>query len=174
MARSSASTRRLPLSRLAPLVGALLCALGLGACSAPLTSTGVNAPAITPVESSVSSVVVLPTTDPTTTSSVPVVTTAPPTTTHTVTHPVTHAPTHTAAPVHTAPKHAVTAAPTKKKASSCSADYYLNSSGNCVHRPETAPAAPAGATAKCNDGTYSFSQHHSGTCSGHHGVAEWL
>jgi hypothetical protein len=35
-------------------------------------------------------------------------------------------------------------------------------------------AAPAGATAQCRDGTYSFSQHHSGTCSHHGGVARWL
>lgn len=34
--------------------------------------------------------------------------------------------------------------------------------------------APAGATAQCRDGTYSFSQHHSGTCSHHGGVAMWL
>jgi Protein of unknown function (DUF3761) len=34
--------------------------------------------------------------------------------------------------------------------------------------------APAGATAKCNDGTYSFSQHRRGTCSHHGGVAVWL
>jgi Protein of unknown function (DUF3761) len=34
--------------------------------------------------------------------------------------------------------------------------------------------APTGATAKCKDGTYSKSQHHSGTCSSHGGVAEWL
>ena len=33
---------------------------------------------------------------------------------------------------------------------------------------------PAGVTAKCKDGTYSKSQHHSGTCSKHGGVAEWL
>jgi hypothetical protein len=33
---------------------------------------------------------------------------------------------------------------------------------------------PPGATARCNDGTYSFSQHHSGTCSHHRGVAVWL
>jgi hypothetical protein len=39
----------------------------------------------------------------------------------------------------------------------------------------TAPAgARPGATALCNDGTYSFSQHHQGTCSHHHGVAQWL
>ncbi len=35
-------------------------------------------------------------------------------------------------------------------------------------------APPAGATALCKDGTYSFSQHHSGTCSHHGGVARWL
>ncbi len=34
--------------------------------------------------------------------------------------------------------------------------------------------APVGATAQCRDGTYSFSQHHSGTCSYHGGVAAWL
>jgi hypothetical protein len=33
---------------------------------------------------------------------------------------------------------------------------------------------PPGATALCNDGTYSFSQTHSGTCSHHGGVAAWL
>ncbi len=32
---------------------------------------------------------------------------------------------------------------------------------------------PAGATAKCADGTYSFSQHRSGTCSHHGGVTQW-
>jgi hypothetical protein len=38
----------------------------------------------------------------------------------------------------------------------------------------TTPAAashPAGATAKCDDGTYSYSAHHSGSCSHHGGVA---
>jgi len=35
-------------------------------------------------------------------------------------------------------------------------------------------SAPPGATARCRDGTYSFSQHHSGTCSHHGGVAVWL
>ncbi len=45
---------------------------------------------------------------------------------------------------------------------------------------KSAPAAtegnadPAGATAKCKDGTYSKSVHHSGTCSKHGGVAQWL
>lgn len=35
-------------------------------------------------------------------------------------------------------------------------------------------ADPAGATAKCNDGTYSYSQHRSGTCSQHGGVMYWI
>lgn len=34
--------------------------------------------------------------------------------------------------------------------------------------------APAGATARCVDGTYSFSTSHSGACSHHGGVAQWL
>jgi hypothetical protein len=37
-----------------------------------------------------------------------------------------------------------------------------------------AGAPPRDATARCSDGTYSFSQHHSGTCSHHGGVAAWL
>ena len=42
--------------------------------------------------------------------------------------------------------------------------------------PVTSPPVqgpPAGATALCNDGTYSHSQHRSGTCSHHGGVAIW-
>jgi hypothetical protein len=29
-------------------------------------------------------------------------------------------------------------------------------------------------TAKCKDGTLSYAQHHTGACSNHGGVAEWL
>ena len=65
-------------------------------------------------------------------------------------------------------------APPANTAADCGSDSYVNVDGQCVHDPESAASAPAGATAKCNDGTYSFSKHHSGTCSGHHGVAEWL
>jgi hypothetical protein len=40
------------------------------------------------------------------------------------------------------------------------------------------PAAPAGEkgppTAKCKDGTLSYAEHHTGACSNHGGVAEWL
>lgn len=58
--------------------------------------------------------------------------------------------------------------------SSCVASSYRNSDGNCIPRPQQAAAAPAGATAQCSDGDYSFSQHRRGTCSGHGGVAQWL
>ncbi|WP_414676495.1 DUF3761 domain-containing protein [Longimicrobium sp.] len=34
-------------------------------------------------------------------------------------------------------------------------------------------SAPSGATARCRDGTPSFSTHRRGTCSHHGGVAEW-
>jgi hypothetical protein len=40
--------------------------------------------------------------------------------------------------------------------------------------PRAVGNAPAGATARCVDGTYSYSQHRRGTCSKHGGVAEWL
>lgn len=55
-------------------------------------------------------------------------------------------------------------------------NYYINSSGNEVHSPinSTDGSVPAGATAKCADGTYSFSEHRSGTCSHHGGVVQWL
>ncbi|MGV9736814.1 DUF3761 domain-containing protein [Rhodococcus aetherivorans] len=39
-------------------------------------------------------------------------------------------------------------------------------------RPGT--TAPTRASARCDDGTYSFSQNRSGTCSGNSGVDEWL
>lgn len=53
---------------------------------------------------------------------------------------------------------------------------YTNSDGTAVHSPadSTNGSVPAGATAQCVDGTYSFSQTHSGTCSHHGGVASWL
>ena len=50
---------------------------------------------------------------------------------------------------------------------------YVNSSDNTVHSPAYSNTVPAGATARCRDLTYSFSQHRRGTCSGHHGVAQW-
>lgn len=52
-------------------------------------------------------------------------------------------------------------------------NYYINSDGNSVHSPAYSNTVPQGATAQCNDGTYSFSQHRQGTCSHHGGVAQW-
>ncbi len=37
-----------------------------------------------------------------------------------------------------------------------------------------APADAAGASARCRDGTLSYSAHRRGTCSHHGGVAAWL
>ena len=51
---------------------------------------------------------------------------------------------------------------------------YTNSKGQTVQRPENCSSVPKGATAQCRDGSYSFSQSHSGTCSHHGGVAKWL
>ena len=48
---------------------------------------------------------------------------------------------------------------------------YKNKAHRCVKRPSK---DPSGATAKCRDGTYSYSQHASGTCSHHGGVARWI
>jgi hypothetical protein len=65
----------------------------------------------------------------------------------------------------------------QRPATSASCDestHYVNSDGACVPRPIAASTPPAGATAKCMDGTYSFSQHARGTCSGHGGVAQQL
>ncbi|MCL7495133.1 DUF3761 domain-containing protein [Streptomyces sp. MCA2] len=47
-------------------------------------------------------------------------------------------------------------------------------SGGSASGGEEQPQAPAGASARCNDGTYSYSAHRRGTCSHHHGVAVWL
>jgi len=52
--------------------------------------------------------------------------------------------------------------------------YYTNSAGQRVQSPTYYPSVPRGATARCVDGTYSFSQNRRGTCSHHGGVAQWL
>lgn len=59
-------------------------------------------------------------------------------------------------------------------ATSCPNGTYVNSSGDTVCSPYASSSAPAGATAQCVDGTYSFSESHSGTCSHHGGVAQWF
>lgn len=52
-------------------------------------------------------------------------------------------------------------------------NYYTNSRGNQVHSPAYSNSIPSEATAKCSDGTYSFSQSRQGTCSHHGGVSRW-
>ncbi len=53
-------------------------------------------------------------------------------------------------------------------------NYYTNTHGNQVHSPAYSNSVPVGASARCGDGTYSFSQSRRGTCSHHGGVANWL
>jgi hypothetical protein len=64
-------------------------------------------------------------------------------------------------------------AATASVVSMCKPGYYKNVDSRCVQRPTHAASRPAGASAKCRDGTYSFSLHRSGTCSHHGGVAVW-
>lgn len=53
---------------------------------------------------------------------------------------------------------------------------YTNARNTRVRSPaDTADGAPpAGAAARCRDGTFSFSQSRSGTCSHHGGVGRWF
>lgn len=56
--------------------------------------------------------------------------------------------------------------------SSRSSSYYTNVSGHRVHRPVFSSRAPSGWSAQCSDGSYSFSEHHQGTCSHHGGISD--
>ncbi|MGC5779586.1 DUF3761 domain-containing protein [Methylobacterium sp. NFXW15] len=53
--------------------------------------------------------------------------------------------------------------------------YVSRTDGQSVHRPAKTRdgSKPAGASARCRDGTWSFSHTHRGTCSRHGGVASW-
>jgi len=59
----------------------------------------------------------------------------------------------------------------RQHAAVCKSGYYRSVSGHCVHRPSS---SPSGATAECRDGSYSYSEHASGTCSHHGGVSRWI
>lgn len=78
--------------------------------------------------------------------------------------------------VTTAPISEVTHVGTKaaKPLQSCPDGTYTNTYGDEVCRPSESPTVPSGATARCRDGTYSYSQSRSGTCSHHGGVGQWL
>jgi hypothetical protein len=68
-------------------------------------------------------------------------------------------------------------APTSVKSNQLSNDnYYRNVDGDQIHSPAYSEddSVPAGASAQCRDGTYSFSANRRGTCSHHGGVAMWL
>ncbi len=67
-----------------------------------------------------------------------------------------------------------TPSPASSTVGAATGRHYTNSDGHRVHFPVAPPSAPSGATAKCRDGTYSFSQYRNGTCSHHGGVATWL
>jgi hypothetical protein len=53
---------------------------------------------------------------------------------------------------------------------------YVNRDGAAVHQPAHTVSGhpPIGATAECQDGSFSYSAHHRGACSRHGGVLRWL
>ena len=51
---------------------------------------------------------------------------------------------------------------------------YKSKTGATVHVPVKVQQAPVGTTARCKDGTYSYSLTRRGTCSRHGGVSQWL
>lgn len=64
---------------------------------------------------------------------------------------------------------------TTSRSRSCPDGWYRNVYGNCRPGPTADPnVLPGGPSAVCRDGTYSYSQSRSGTCSHHGGVARWL
>ena len=68
-----------------------------------------------------------------------------------------------------------TATPAPQPGQPCPNGTYVNVNRQVVCRPYPSPSGPPpGATAQCNDGTYSFSQHRQGTCSSHGGVGQFL
>lgn len=72
------------------------------------------------------------------------------------------------------PLRATTSSTAKSESQQENNGIYKNTRGERVRRPVKANTAPSGATAKCRDGTYSFSRSRRGTCSHHGGVQRWL
>lgn len=155
--------------KLAWVFAAGLLVAGCGAGAVPPQHPGNLGVLDTPASATSTSAYSVPITTeaPATTSEAPAITSVP--TTPQAVAPKASAPKATA-PKPAAPRTTAQAAPAPQPAE-CGADYYRNSDGNCVHRPSD---NPSGATAICKDGSYSYSQHRSGTCSGHGGVRTWL
>lgn len=53
-------------------------------------------------------------------------------------------------------------------------EYYTNTRGHAVRGPMASQSRPVGASARCRDGSWSFSESRRGTCSHHGGVGNWL
>jgi uncharacterized protein YgiM (DUF1202 family) len=64
-------------------------------------------------------------------------------------------------------------APTSNTPFRRSSRSYVNVDGIRVQSPTFSDTKPTGASARCRDGSYSFSLNRRGTCSHHGGVAEW-
>jgi predicted RNA-binding Zn-ribbon protein involved in translation (DUF1610 family) len=62
--------------------------------------------------------------------------------------------------------------PAEAFAFACNNNFYVNASGNLIHSPSCGKEHIK-PMADCRDGSVSFSEHHSGTCSHHGGVAHW-
>jgi hypothetical protein len=79
-------------------------------------------------------------------------------------------------PVYTPPVYTPPVSTTPVDTSPCPTGWYKNVYGTCIPGPSTSPTlpVPGGPTAICMDGTYSYSQSRSGTCSYHGGVLRWL
>jgi hypothetical protein len=84
---------------------------------------------------------------------------------------VTTSPSRFSTTVTTAPPGPAVATP---GAAACANGTYINTAGDEVCRPFASDVPPVGATARCRDGEYSFSESKQGTCSSHGGVANWL
>jgi hypothetical protein len=78
----------------------------------------------------------------------------------------------TTAAENTASGAAKTAKSTTKQATGSMAAAAAPAAGKNASAHATAPAGAV--TAKCKDGTVSHSQHRSGTCANHGGVASWM
>ncbi|MGI4945760.1 MAG: DUF3761 domain-containing protein, partial [Janthinobacterium lividum] len=55
-----------------------------------------------------------------------------------------------------------------------SGSYYRSTDGSMVHSPTKGNGNYGRVTARCGDGSNSFSHHHQGTCSHHGGVSSWV